>query len=161
MTNTENTEGKLNERQEEVPFESPVKGIEAFADKAKESEDFENAIRTLVNAREEVDSGPLTIMLQLKKVYGPDLEGFPIPDSDDEESNQPQGKVKVPYLKQDGNWGSRKQDWYMIFAHATGFGGEQFRKYEQLKEAKKDSPDETKIPCLTLWNCFRQAIRLI
>src|SRR5688572_21091367 len=87
----------------DVSINNPEAKIKSLAHEVAYGEEtgeaFNTTLQRLIEAGEEVKSGPIHIMHAMQDVYGEELEDFPEPDTDDKDSNLPQGKVNVPYQR--------------------------------------------------------------
>jgi hypothetical protein len=115
----------------------------AIAAAGKVGKVLASAFATVADAKEELDGGPLKVMLALRSTYNEEeLSSWPEPDTDT--GNNPD-KFKVPVIV-DGKTVMRNSSFYIQFFKATEMGKALDSELEYLSILSSDTADKSTVP---------------
>lgn len=122
--------------------ENPEAHAHLLAAKLADDKEFKAMAEKVSQAREDADAGPIQYLFGLKRVYGEELEGLPIPGS--EGGNNPD-VFKIPTKRKDGKAGTKDYSVYRVIAEDSLWGRICTNHIEQCKEAMKAEADVKKV----------------
>lgn len=106
---------------------------------AKEGIEVQNAIATIIKAKEDWEGGPFTVLLAMTSNYGEDIHEFPDPMV--ETGNNP-GKFDRSEPKKGGGTTRKTYDFYRVFTEQTKEGAPLVREREFLKRLEDENDNK-------------------